>query len=374
MRTARPFCRLASFCFVATIAVLPAAAQSGAVYRQVQGTLEYEEGGSLARRPIRSIQASIYPLSAPSNVSVVSTDSRGYFSANLRSASIPPGSYVEMTFQARNFAADVYLELDGANDRMTWRRRVRVPSGSAPVDLGGLVTVGNVSAHFNIAECLRVGHLYASARRGDTDAISRADVEYPDASWSHYNSFWNEIKLSGPRIRGYGGAVDPNTGAPVDRGFRDETILHEYGHYLTDDISDHDGTGGPHTETQDLGYEFAWMEGFPTYYAHAVEAAYPADVTMTRSLETNLGGPAGSEATTWACLWDLHDGLGTETFDRVNGTASIRTAIFQIFDSEIDRGSLRNGTSISRTILGFRSAWANRQLSPAADLDAVFAG
>lgn len=169
----------------------------------------------------------------------------------------------------------------------------------------------------------------------------------------------------------------------ADHGYNDETILHEYGHALTDDISDHDAPSVQNHEGH-IGYglEFAWSEGFPTFFANAVRLKNPGlwtgaptqwgfiqtldldgDQTTIESIpvvpRTTMLAAADSENMTSACLFDLVDGinLAAESFDNLYG---FDTTIFKIFDFEIDEGETLSGKEIPRNIHGFHDAFVRR--------------
>lgn len=347
--------------------------------RQVKGTLKYRDGKTNDLRPIRYVDVTVIPLADDDEEKTTTTDGTGFFSVSIPNGAVPGGSTVRIEFRSINYAADVYLDLDGENEQMLWSREVVAPAGTGPVTVNANVSVANLSSHFNIADAILTGRIYIDGLRADDDDISQVDVQYPDTDWSNHDPYWCEITLSGPAMFGHGGETENGL---VDHGIEDEVILHEFGHHITGDVSDHDSSGGDHTEATDNGVDFAWSEGFATFYAHAVARAYPSRVTMPRTIEktpTFMDGtkfPAGSEGMTQSALWDLLDGvdLAKEPWDRVNGPAvGAEARIFAIWDCEIDEGELSSGKEIGRNILGFHDAWAKRQSSTHPELDRVLA-
>jgi hypothetical protein len=188
------------------------------------------------------------------------------------------------------------------------------------------------SAYFNIADAILFTRQYADGLRDGDDAISMVDVQWPDSEWSHYDSFWSEITLS------------------PDHGFRDSTIVHEYGHHLESEIStgdDYWGDGSHNFCTYGKDEEFAWKEGFSEYLDAIVTYHYPFWLTPNPNrnqaqMETPTCSQYGEEgeATVATLLWDLVDDSGAnfpnstvETFDTIDGMEAL---IFGIFDDELD--------------------------------------
>lgn len=357
-----------------TAVALPALAAT----RQVAGTLLYEDftpGGVLiGTKPIANVTVTL--KCGAVSLGTVTTSSTGSFSKWVEQSDLPGGSTLHIEFQSRNYASDVYLDLDWFNDRLTWQRDVWVPDAWSTVDASKTVMKADFSVHFNILDAIQTGRMYADARRSDGDDITQVDVQYPDADWSKYSSFWDEITLSGMPAFGYGGSFE--------HGFEDGVILHEFGHHLEYDISDVDGpVHEDHGACSAFGYEFAWKEGFPTYYAEAVHQAFPAKVVEGwDNVEVTPGCPtADTEAATWAVLWDVHDGLTAgEPFDRIDGATlannvPVRDLVFEIFDKELDDTFWLGNTFLdpSTNIKSFHDAFVARHAYPGshADVDRI---
>ena len=221
--------------------------------RQVMGTLKFTDsapnGTTLADRPIRSVLVSIQV--GQITIGTGTTNSSGFFSVWIDDAKLTPGTTFSITWMARNYAGDVYLDLDGFNDRLGWTRYMTVPSGTGSIALNATIPTSEFSVHFSILDAVTWGRQYADGRRSQSDTIDTVTIEYPDADWSHYNNYWEDITLSGHPAHGYGG--------DDEHGWEDGVVLHEYGHHLEHEISDTDGSGSPdHTHCTDDGYGFAW--------------------------------------------------------------------------------------------------------------------
>lgn len=158
------------------------------------------------------------------------------------------------------------------------------------------------SVYLNIADALLAARAYADFHRSDDDGIGRVDVQYPDDDWSEYDPhWWDEITLyRGPR---------------GDHGFDDGTVIHEYGHFLEDHISEEDVYTGDssHTFCSDKDdTEFAWSEGFAEYYGTLI-VALNSHLSHPNVGYSSIEDPYCTksdddiEATVAAVLWDMFD-------------------------------------------------------------------
>ncbi len=355
-----------------------------AATRQVVGTLQFEDmtfdgqNTSLAAvRPIRNVTVTLKVGSTTVGTAV--TGSNGGYSVWIDQTKLPAGQTLQLSFQSKNFASDVYLDLDWENDRRSWGSSVIIPSGSNAITVGKTVAGWDMAQHFSILDAIQLGREYANARREGADDIGCVDVQYPDADWSNYSNYWEEITISGHPAYGYGG--------DGEHGWNDQVVLHEYGHHLEKRISDTDSDGGSHSDCTDNGYGFAWSEGWATFFAYAVRFTNPAGVTEGFSeLEQTPTCPTpGTEAITRSVMWDLFDGGGNEAFDRVNGAnlvggKTIRDMLFGIFDVEQDdvycySSPYQYCVDPTTGLPSFHNHWVNRNLYSGshADLDRIYA-
>jgi hypothetical protein len=115
-----------------------------------------------------------------------------------------------------------------------------------------------------------------------------------------------------------------------------DTVMHEYGHYVQDELNIEDNPGGPHNlgdcisvtggHDKDEGVRMAWAEGWPTYFGTAGQQRLGIaslnvprvgdvlyedmeDGSLSYSLETNnsTGFGEDNEVATQRLLWDLFD-------------------------------------------------------------------
>lgn len=349
---------------------------------KIKGTLVYEEvddGPNHSNlKPIRGVTVGLLPFGSsirtdeiPSDYATTTTDSRGYFEF------IVPrnvGAQDEISFKPKNWAAKIEKDFDGC-DEYVWfitYNGIYIPAtgeadfGQITVPLhssrylvtsnargrwrendfaffcGGAYDLDGGAAYFNMAEDIAVARTWADGHRGDSDTIGQADVQYPDSvDTPCYNVFWNEINMNA----NFGGK-DPAT--------LDETIIHEYGHKLEDDITTPDWSGGKHTLCTRNDEEFAMSEGFSEWFSAFIVNKYrnhsehwmnqeweDYDLYETPACSNMSQGGQFVEMGVAATLWDLVDENNSvayptaqnESFDTV---ANQEDAVFRIFDREFD--------------------------------------
>jgi hypothetical protein len=216
------------------------------------------------------------------------------------------------------------------------------------------------SQHFNIAEVVRQGKLYADARRSldETDPIPPVNIQPTSVTGSYYNAPIDTIVINSDHVH------------------NDRVILHEYAHYLEEMISslapipsDHNGC----TATQfwpGTPQDIAWMEGFADYFSQTVQTSLPpgtitgSDFSLEGADSACPGLPDathpgdGVELFVAGTLWDVYDqpsdpGSLNESHDTL---ARMDRAVFSIFDHELDVDG------VWPTITHFRDAWMDRGL------------
>lgn len=216
--------------------------------------------------------------------------------------------------------------------------------------------------HFNVADAILRGKAYADQGRDprETDVIPRLTVLMNSVS-----TFYDPIS--------HAMRMDP--GFALD----DFTVLHEYAHFLEEQISSfygiaswHDGCVarigefGVHVEEPGI----AWMEGFASYFAQAVGRAFGSEVdgpmrgTLSPGRLESPSCPPSSiplistEVFVAGALFDIMD-TTNEPGDQlcsVTTSVDLETMIFQIFDRELDIGWTNPNIQL------FATAWAARGL------------
>jgi hypothetical protein len=279
-------------------------------------------------------------------------------------------------------------------------------SPSSVLDFGTYTFDSQSSQYFNIAEVARQGKIYAENRRapGETDSIGKANFQPTLAPiTSYYNYLFDTVVLNG------GGVI--NSGDT----FEDFVILHEYAHYLEEQISSfapvpsyHSGCLVRSLDKPIINSpEHAWMEGFADYFSQAVAHSVPRNTLAGREPELDDKGEVKAgfydwgyyEYADWYCdnlqgkipgdyienfvagtLWDLFDEPkldypllradgktdprywgGSEAHDTL---ARRDKEIFQIFDRELDV------YGVWPNITHFRRAWMDRCL-PGGELSSI---
>ena len=220
--------------------------------------------------------------------------------------------------------------------------------------------------HYNLADVLRHGFEYATARRDlrETDPIPPVNVQ--PTSLSPTGTFYNPV----------------NDTLIIDTShvFEDFVILHEYAHYLEDQISSFLPMPSYHygCEARDPfgnlinSPELAWMEAFAAYFAQSVALLTPQgelNGTIGRNTPSmsELENPAACtvappdtiEDFVSATLWDLFDNYFDPQSHLESHDLLTRQdfAIFQILDREMDlSGRYPN-------IWDLRNAWKARGLN-----------
>jgi len=214
------------------------------------------------------------------------------------------------------------------------------------------------SQHYNLADTVRYGFDYAAARRdpSENDPIPPVNVQPTSASptGTYYNPIADTLVIDSSMV------------------FKDRTILHEYAHFLEEQISSFAWIPSVHNGCDGYSPEHAWMEGFADYFAQAVYVTNPGkldapggegtpsigelEAPWCSSLPSNIA-PEAVENFVAGELWDLFDRpqdyqpLSNEQKDHF---ARHDGLVFQIFDRELDtygRGP---------TIMDFRKAWQAR--------------
>ena len=322
-----------------------------------------------------------------------STDNTGFFSAALPFDSAAAVSMYQLRLYATNDAVSVR----GLGAPLPFVLNPPETSGSLPapgatLDFSTSVTNPSLAMHFNIAETVRVAHSYVEARQPDEGTLPQMAFQLflnPIGSASFYDHFDNIVNLA------------------ASGGFSDDLILHEYGHYVSDQVSSHAPLPANHdgctanfineaTNTGTMtrspyGAAHAWMEAFANYFAGAVGAWAPASTfdpsvnaavngffdpngAFHPGLETQPGCPPSSNPAVVATfrgdtvenfvggtLWDLAD-PANEPHDTLAGYAD---TIFDIVDNELDTNH-----NTAPTISDFVQAWRGRAL-PSAPLNAI---
>lgn len=287
----------------------------------------------------------------------LTTDGAGRINATL--AFITPGVVYGLRVFATNGAAQVFVQDNVVTP--FWRepglpgpeRQFTVQSSTAPpMNFSFDFTDDWARRHFNVADAIAVARQYVDAHRDprETDGIGRVDVMMQGCCNTYYDPVAHLIRL-GPQFH-----------------LDDLSIIHEYGHFIEEQISSFYGIASVH-DGCDSGIlsepGIAWMEGFASYLSRAVADAFPTEVSgpglgtsSTALLESPLAfcgvgsAPASREGQVAAVLHDLRD-FANEAGDLACGRDDV---ILQIADRELDLGWT------NPNINQFAEAWLARGL------------
>jgi hypothetical protein len=224
--------------------------------------------------------------------------------------------------------------------------------------------------YFSAAEAIRTGALYAEKMRVDpheqpADRDPKADDQLGVvgvAAWEGGPTFYYPV----PDM------IELNRDQFTD----DAVILHEYAHFLQDQIGSLPWIPTSHNgcEVHDIfgqivnSPEHAWLEGFADYFAEAVRADSEPGTVGGRRWAALLESPvcrylsssiASQDVELYVAgvLWDLIDpARPSEPHDTLAGFAP---TIFQIFDRELD---VDPGAGPWPSLSSFRAAWDARGL------------
>lgn len=342
----------------------------------VTGTLRYQDSDGIAR-PIAHAKVEIWryrvrtwPFWSWGPDATVSTDGNGQLSVPMSFAG--SGVLYGIRVFATNYAAVVWpndvvhtIPFYAEPQSNGQNRNLRVQSPNDTLDFSFDFADGWSPQHFNLAETVRRGFDYANARRdpSETDPIPQANVQPTSASptGTYYNPAADTLVIESSLV------------------FDDLTVLHEYAHFLEEQISSFAWIPANHNgcETRDAfgnlinSAEHAWMEGFADYYAQAVTRSLPPG-TFDEPRRSGTPGVPRLE-TPGSCMAAPHD--------RVEN--AIAASLWDLFDDAADLDALREShDSVSRkdreifmildreldvygkwpTIHDFRRAWIARSL------------
>ena len=358
----------------------------------IKGTFRFADAnptsGAVQLRPIAFANVEIWRFAPRSGIwtwnldATTTTDANGSFSQPMNF--VANGVVYGVKAFATNYGATVWP--NDALHTVPFHRQPGQPgviinqtvaSSSDELDFSFDFADTDSSQHFNLADTVRRGFDYALLRRdpAETDALPPANVQPTSVSGSWYNPAFDTVVINSSDV------------------FEDFLILHEYAHFLEEQISSfgwiasiHDGC-----EARD-GFgklinsaEHAWMEGFANYFSRSVQLTLPPGTfqgsssfgTLNLSELENQPSPCTTVATAFTgdmienrvagTLWDLFDQPGDPaTVSEAHDTIARKDVeIFQIFDRELDI------LGVGPTISQFHNAWIARGLDHPA-LDRVF--
>lgn len=212
--------------------------------------------------------------------------------------------------------------------------------------------------HYNLAETARHGFDYASSHRDPTegDQLGRVNIQPQSLPFSYYNPVNDTMIIQSEHV------------------FDDIGALHEYGHYLEDQLSEffpmpaqHNGCEAVIAGALVNSAEHAWMEGFADYFAQVVAKSLPSGTVtgeqgtfpvfqLEAPFECDVAPGDQIELFVAASLWDLFDPIGNEGHEPWDFISQQDLSVFQILDKELDH------LGRAPTVWDFFLAWRDRGL------------
>jgi hypothetical protein len=344
--------------------LLVAAAGSAARAETISGTFWYRDTlptGSMPPtddRPLRGAYVEIWQkgpgsLAWGSNYSV-HTDDNGHFSLEVPFTGY--GTQTSLRIYALNRAVDVrekdvysYTFYQQPGPPNTTVAKTSYAAGDL-VDFQWVFVDPGAVMHYNIADVILRGLEYAEARRDprEWDTIGALTV--------HVSSSINSFTDVSSRV----------IHLDDDVGMEDVTVLHEYAHFLENEISSFQAWGAVHdgcTRAWDPP-RYAWMEGFADYFGQVVPLIMPgleSDVRLAPETPSCASGPSRTDLEVYvaAALLDLVDGASSvEPNDQICNVQHVGepndVRIFQIVDHELEIGPN------NPRLVDFSQAWINR--------------
>lgn len=359
---------------VAAVAPAPAAAEDAPV--TITGTFTYDDASpgpgvagrgpqpiAFARVDVWSCAPGFLGLCAWGKVAQGQTGGTGFVSVSVPWNGVPGTEYAVRVY-AENDAAVVWPLNGGVEPFWVepgapdgWfkeiRRTANAPGESR--DFSYAFARLAESKYFNLAETARRARAYVASRRDptDTDPFPRVNITpvQPAIPATFYDPPLDEIRID------------------ADNAFDDRLIVHEYGHFVEEQLASMPWAPSSHSGCAIVGVggsyeEIAFMEAYADYLAAAVAHA---DGTL---LGTGSGTPSNGilESPPWCgmpqderehriagVLWDLLDepwyaGSTSEFWDVVSGHDG---SLLRLLDGDLEDGA-------NPTFSKFRAAWRAR--------------
>lgn len=354
--TWRPLSAVTPLFLLATLLLVSAPAHA----ERVQGYFTYQHSlsGTTTTRPVNNVKVEIWRY-APRFLGIwdwamdrrVWTDGNGWIDVDMPWA----GSGVK--YKIRVYAANAHITVwphDTAHVGESWYNELpeqTVTNSSAVLDFTHHFDWAVAAQNFNIA---RIGWFAGEYMAQTYGALPTMSAQTTDMFKTFYDPVGNTMQ------------VEPS------RAFEDFTIAHEYGHFVQEQIGSLPWEPSVHYTCLPSSTSLAWMEGFATYYAHAVARAFPGEMKGAASLESGTGCSGTPqddiEYYTSVTLWDLLDtGSESNSYPEPHDWVSDKGwLILAIVDNEL------GAFGSKPTIWDFRNAWISRGESTL-DLDRILA-
>lgn len=326
----------------------------------VQGNIRWRDGASPGNlHPVFGATVEIWDEDTVFDelVTVVGTDTNGNYQAVI--SNDDPGG------------RDVYVVIRAAN--------TLVDTMSAGI-LGGTYVIES-AVHDDVSDGAVINESFTAANTGTGPAMSLFQAGTWIAVYTRQvrgGSPLPQVDIVWPN-GGAGSFYDGDVMISEGDRFDWDTIHHEFGHYVEDELNIEDNPGGPHNigdcisvvhGSKEEGVEMAWGEGWPTYFGTSGQqvlnmAAFNIpnvgdvsysdleDANLVYSLEAQDGNGMGedNEVAVQRLLWDLFDSNndGRDTISRSDAS------IWPVIDAS-------NADNLSQAWSALRAGQSNANL------------
>ncbi len=326
---------------------------------RVQATFTYQDYGDGVARPVNNVKVEIWRY-APRLFGIwdwvmdkrVWTDANGWIDVDM------PWAGSGVIYRVRVYAANARVTVwphDTAHVGESWYNQLpeqTVTQSSAVLDFTHHFDWEVAARNFNIARAAWFAGEYMAQQHASLPTVN---AQTTDIFSTFYDPLGDTMQIES------------------SRAFNDFTIVHEYGHFVQEQIGSLPWRPTVHYLCEPYDPALAWMEGFAGYFSYAVARAFPGEmVGGNLTLETgtfcNKTPRDSIEYFISASLWDLVD-TDTGPYSQPEShdwAADNDSLILAILDEEL------GAYGSQPTIWDFRDAWANRGAS-LLDLDRILA-
>jgi len=337
----------------------------------VQGTISYQDDSGVvhdmtgAEVELWSCGASFEGMCSWGKLATGNTDGSGAYSIAVPGPRAPDDQYV-VRIVAANDAAYVYQQDTASVFFADLNAPTVATRGDFVLDFSrsfsNLDQDGWIGRHLHAAQVLRDARAFTLAYRDprEADALGRVVVG---------PKFVTEVPFMNSGII----HIHP------DRLFEDRTLLHEYAHFVQENIGAYYPDGRSHSQEDITDPQYAFFEGFPEFFASAVLLMRVPPGAPPQELGAYTAKPCGGESVEGR----VEDGLFLLMGDGDNSVcgsltgrqrASCDRAVYReragiimgIIDNELDYSMPGD-----KNLLTFRDAWRTR--GGPAYLDSVYA-
>lgn len=367
----------AAYCSTTTSYSSPITISGQATYQARQHTGS-GLGGAGSAQPIRYAEI-IVKDSAGNIAQCAETDASGNYSFQLPNNSQSYTIYVNSRAYNSNLKASV---LDSPDSKLYYSiSQSFTADGSKTLStINASVTGEILGGAFNILDQLAEANVYLKAQVNNcsgtyTGCVNVSVAPKVEAYWKkgiNPGIYLNSSSVVSYYLPGYSrlfilGGVNGDTDNTDTDHFDNSVIIHEYGHFIEDNLFASNSPGGSHNGNKVIDPRLAWSEGFANFFQAAVlnNPAYQdtygnSDGTtgfyfkvnlenVTTDIPTAAGEGHFREFSITRLLWDAIDNTPTEL---------VNSALDNVSSSFVDiwAALTKSDAGLNKTSLAFRNA------------------